>query len=144
MRALDTNVLVYAFDGASEHHAVARRVVRDLAEGDLPWALPWPCVYEFLRIVTHPAVTRFALPVSRAWDNLNFLFESPSVVVLGETERHRSILSGLLRGTRVVGNLVHDAHIAALLLEHGVREIITNDDDFRRFEELKVINPFRV
>ena len=78
-----------------------------------------------------------------AWEAVGALLDSPSVVVLSESERHRAVVAELLRDTPVAGNLLHDAHIAALLIEHGVDEILTADEDFRRFRKLRVTNPFR-
>lgn len=62
--------------------------------------------------------------------------------LLSETPRHPELMDALIRDTGVTGNLVHDAHIAALCLEHGVRELITGDRDFSRFSALKIRNPF--
>lgn len=142
MRGLDTNLLVYAFDLESTFYPKASKLLREMAEGDSPWAIPWPCLYEFLRVVTHPFVTKIALSISRAWKGIQSLLESPSLILLSETEKHAAVLDTLLKKTPVSGNLIHDAHIAALFLEHGVRDIITADHDFRRFEGLNVINPF--
>ena len=142
MKAVDSNVLIYAHHAKNEHFDQARASLRDLAVGPVPWALPWPCVYEFLRVVTHPSATEAPLGILQAWAQGQTLLNSPNVILLTETERHAEVLEGLIRRVRVTGNLVHDAHIAALLIEHGVREILTADDDFRKFEALTVTNPF--
>lgn len=143
MRGVDTNVLVYADREETPDHQVAKRLLGELATGSEPWALPWPCIYEFLRVVTHPRVFHPSTPVDEAWEAVELLLDSPSVLVLSEGERHRRIMDDLLRAVPVTGNLFHDAHIAALLLEHGVNEILTADEGFRRFPGLKVTNPFR-
>jgi len=143
MRAVDTNILVYARRQEPPEHPVARELLAGLSTGAEPWALPWPCIYEFLRVVTHPRVFHPPTPVHAAWEAVRLLLDSPSVVVLSEGERHRAIVDDLLHGSPVAGNLLHDAHIAALLIEHGVEEILTNDDDFLRFPKLRVTNPFR-
>ncbi len=70
------------------------------------------------------------------------LLDSPSLILISEGERHREILGNLLHASAVTGNLLHDAQLAALLIEHGVNEIIIADEDFRRFPGLKVMNPF--
>ena len=142
MRAVDTNILVYADREEAPHHLIALRLLRSLATGSEPWVLPWPCIYEFLRVVTHPRVFFPPTPIREAWAGIETLLESPSVVLISEGKRHRQVLDDLLRTSSLSGNLLHDAHIAALLLEHGVAEILTADDDFRRFPGLKVTNPF--
>ena len=138
MIALDTNILVYARREETEHHRAAAALLVDLAESDASWALPWPCVYEFLRVVTHPRV--FDPPTDRrvALEDLTSLLASPSLVLLGEG-RH---LHQALEAGAAIGNLVHDAHIAALCIEHGVRELLTVDRDFARFPGLRTRNPF--
>ncbi len=142
MRAVDTNVLVYAEIRASLHHTVARRVLTELSEGVLPWAIPWPCVYEYLRIVTHPRVYHPPVPLDVALNELGRILDSPTLVLLHETSSHPEIMTNLLRASGVSGNLIHDAHIAALCLEHGVAELLTGDRDFSRFPELTTRNPF--
>lgn len=144
MRAVDTNILVYARREEAPHHAAAKRLLRELATGSEPWALAWSCLYEFLRVVTHPRIFHPPTPLERALEGVLALLGSPSLTLLTETERHAPTLVELLRSAPVVGNLLHDAHIAALLFEHGVDEILTVDEDFRRFPGLKVTNPFRV
>jgi predicted nucleic acid-binding protein len=80
--------------------------------------------------------------MDRALSDLQKLLASPSLVLLSETARHMEIADRLIKESGVSGNLVHDAHIAALCLEHGVKEIYTGDRDFLRFPGLDVINPF--
>lgn len=142
MRAIDTNVLIYAEITSSAHHQRARQVLREMAESSLPWAIPWPCLYEFLRVVTHPRVYHPPTPIRVALADLDKILESPSLVLLSETSRHAEIMRTVIRQSEVTGNLIHDAHIAALCLEHGVRELITGDRDFLRFPGLKISNPF--
>jgi toxin-antitoxin system PIN domain toxin len=140
--AVDTNVLVYAVMKASPHHAAALKLVTSLAEGESPWAIPWPCVYEFVRVVTHPRLFRPPMALDDARADLRALLGSPSLSLLSETDRHAELLDSLLDGSRATGNLVHDAHVAALCREHGVRELLTADADFGRFKGLRVRNPF--
>lgn len=142
MRAVDTNVLVYAEIASSRHHRRARAVVQTLAEGHLPWAIPWPCVYEFLRVVTHPRVYHPCMPVDVALTDLAAILASPSLLLLSETGRHADIMQAVMRQAGVTGNLTQDAHIASLCLEHGVTELITGDRDFARFAGLRIHDPF--
>jgi hypothetical protein len=143
MRALDTNVLVYAEIVSSRHHARARQILGELAGAPEPWAIPWPCVYEFLRVVTHARVYHPPVPLDLALSELARILSSPSLVLLKEGPRHFDVLRTLLASSPATGNLVHDAHIAALCLDHGVSELITGDADFARFEKLRIRNPFR-
>jgi toxin-antitoxin system PIN domain toxin len=140
--ALDTNILVYARRKESAHHEPARRLLTTLAEGDEPWGLPWPCVYEFLRVVTHPRVFDPPTDPDSALADLDSLLGSPSLVLLGEGPAHPAHLRRTVSDGKAVGNLMHDAHIAALVLEHGVRELWTTDRDFTRFPGLQIKNPF--
>ena len=143
MKAIDTNVLVYAEINSAPQHSTAREIVRMLAEGSDAWAIPWPCAYEFLRVVTHPRVYHPPVPLEVAISDLRWIFASPSLIMLKETPRHFDILASLLEKSQATGNLIHDAHIAALCLEHGVEELISGDADFSRFKDLKARNPFQ-
>lgn len=142
MKAVDSNVLISAFMEESPHHATARRLLEELASTAALWAIPWPCIYEFLRVVTHPRVFHPPMAAQEALAGFLRLAECPSLVLLGETGRHAAVLSETLRQSGATGNLVHDAHIAALCVEHGIRELITGDRDFHRFRMLSVVNPF--
>jgi toxin-antitoxin system PIN domain toxin len=140
--AVDTNVLVYAEVKSTPQHRRAVEVLGRLAGGEAPWAIPWPCLYEFLRVVTHPRVFDPPVPVEIARADLRAILESPALLLLSETDRHPAVLEEVLRESGASGNLVHDAHIAALCREHGVRELITGDADFARFRGIEVTNPF--
>jgi uncharacterized protein len=139
--ALDTNILIYARREELPQHRKARAVLRRLAEGDAPWAIPWPCIYEFLRVVTHPRVFDPPTPLDRALEDLESLFDSPSLVLLGEGPGHAGHMRLAVTGSRARGNAVHDAHIVALCIEHDVREILTADRDLARFPGIVARNP---
>jgi toxin-antitoxin system PIN domain toxin len=139
--AVDTNVLVYAHRQDSGWHEQAARSLRGLAEGSAAWAIPWPCVHEFYSIVTHPRIYDPPTPVEHAMDQVDAWLGSPMLVLLGEAEDHWPRLRGLLQATRLAGPRVHDVRIAALCLEHGVRELWSADRDFSRFPELVIRNP---
>jgi uncharacterized protein len=142
LRALDTNILVYAEIASGPFHAEARRILKSMAEGTRSWAIPWPCIYEYLRIVSHPRTFHPPFPLNDAILDLKQILNSPSLQLLHETPDHWEILERLLKESGATGNLIHDAHIAALCLEHGVSELFTADRDFARFPSLKVRNPF--
>ncbi len=141
MRALDTNVLVHAEILTSPFHSVARDLLYHLANGHAPWAIPWPYAYEFLRVVTHPRVYHPPMSKTAAIDDLRRILGSPSLILLGETPRHAEVMASVVEASGATGNLVHDAHIAALCLEHGVSELVTGDRDFARFPQIRTVNP---
>jgi hypothetical protein len=142
MLAVDTNILVYAHRREAAEHAAATEVVRSLAEGAQPWAVPWPCLYEFFSVVTHPKLWRdTASTPSQAWAQIEAWLGSPSLRLLGETPEFSLLLSRFLDRPRVRGGIVHDARVAALCVAHGVEELLTRDRDFSLFEELRTRNP---
>jgi uncharacterized protein len=143
MIGVDTNILVYARRAELPPHPRALELLRGLAEGDQPWALPWPCVYEFVRVVTHPRVFTPASDLGVVLEDLESLLASPSLLLLGEGPAHASHLRRVLMDGNATANLVHDGHIAALVLEHGVTEFWTADRDFARFRGVRARNPLQ-
>lgn len=141
MIAVDTNILVYAHRVESAWHDRSERAVRELAEGAGPWAIPWPCVHEFLAIATHPRIFRTPTPIAAAIDQVDAWLESPSVVTLAEDDDYWAMLRTLIGQARLDGPRVHDARVAALCLSHAVRELWTADRDFSLFPALRVRNP---
>lgn len=141
MIAVDSNILVYAHREDSEWHASAYAKLAELAEGRAAWAIPWPCVHEFLAIVTHPRIYAPATPLARAIDQIEAWTASPSLVLLAESEAHWRVLREVLVNGKIAGARVHDARVAALCLQHGVRQLWSADRDFGRFPDLTVINP---
>lgn len=141
MIAVDTNILVYAHREESEWHAAAYAKLVELAEGRGAWAIPWPCVHEFLAIVTHPRIFSPPTPLAAAIDQVGAWVESPSLVLLAESDAHWRTFRDLLLNGKIVGAQVHDARIAALCLQHGVKELWSADRDFGRFPNLTVANP---
>lgn len=141
MIAIDTNVLVHAHRRDSRWHSRASGCVRGLAEGRAAWAIPWPCLHEFLAVVTHPRVYAPPSTLASAIEQVDAWMASPTLVLLGETRDHWSILRGQLTAGRVHGPMVHDARIAAICKGHGVRELLTADRDFGRFPSLTTRNP---
>ena len=141
MIAVDTNILVYAHREDSEWHAAAERAVRELAEGPGAWAIPWPCVHEFLAVTTHPRIFKTPTPLPMALDQVEAWFDAPSLVSLAEDADYWAVLRSLVGQARVSGPRVHDARVAALCLTHEVRELWTADRDFSMFPSLRVRNP---
>jgi hypothetical protein len=139
--AVDTNLLIYAHREDSEWHGPANARLVELAEGTAPWAIAWPCIHEFLAIVTHPRVFSPPTPLARAIAQVEAWLESPSLVLLGEAEGYWSRLRTALEDARSAGPAVHDARIAAICLQHGVRDLWSADRDFARFRALRVVNP---
>jgi toxin-antitoxin system PIN domain toxin len=139
--AVDTNILVYAHRQDSEFHAPAVEIVRTLAESFHEWAIAWPSVHEFFAIVTHPRIYRPPTPISRALAQIEAWLGSPSLVLLGETSKHWLNLRALIVEAKIEGAKVHDARIAALCMQHGVRELLSADRDFSRFPQIAVRNP---
>lgn len=142
MIAVDTNLLVYAHRRESRFHEAAREVLRSLSEGERPWAIPWPCCYEFLSVVTNRRIYREdPTTPERAWRQLIDWAVSPSNRLLGETDDFLDILKGFVRRPRVRGAIVHDARIAAICVAHGVETLLTRDRDFALFPELRTQDP---
>ena len=143
MVAVDTNVLVYAHRRETDEHKTAQSVLRELSESSRPWAIPWPCVYEFFSVVTNHRIWKdSASAPAEGWNQLDAWFEAPTLRLLGEPEGFAPVLQSFLRRSRVRGPVVHDARVAALCLAHGVETLLTRDRDFSLFPELSIKNPF--
>jgi len=142
---VDTNIVIYASDEFAPEHAACRRLLLAVpASPDMPaetLCIPWSVIYEFLRVVTHPRAMRRPWSMVEAWAFVAVLLRSPHITVLGPGPGHAAAADRMLSAPGVRGNLVHDAHIAAVLAEHGVRRIYTRDQDFRRFPGLEVVDP---
>jgi toxin-antitoxin system PIN domain toxin len=138
---VDTNILVYSHREDSPWHERAHSQIVLLAEGRAPWAIPWPCIHEFLAIVTHPRIYSPPTPVSEAVDQASAWLESPSLFLLTESDGYWRQLREIIESGHVSGAMVHDARIAALCKLHGVRELWTADRDFSRFPGLHTRNP---
>jgi toxin-antitoxin system PIN domain toxin len=139
---VDTNVLVYAADRDARGHERCRERLLAWRVQPEPWYLTWRVVYEFLRVTTHPRVFRRPWSPSQSWSFIESVLEAPSLALLTESDRHVSVLANLIeRVPELTGNLVHDAHTAALMIEHGVRTIYTRDTDFHRFPGIDARDP---
>ena len=141
MIAIDTNLLVYAHREDSPHHERARKALRGLAEGPRRWTVPWPCLHEFLAIVTHPRIYRPPSSMELALGAVQDLLAMPGMTPIAETDDHPVTIERLLARGGVVGTKVHDARVAAICLCHGVSELWSADRDFSYFPELVARNP---
>ena len=140
--SLDVNVLLYASDRASDRHGRARDFVESCAAGPEILCLTWPTLMSYLRIATHPRI--FAAPLSpdEALGNIAALIGLPHVRAVSELDGFLDAYKHVADEISVRGNLVPDAHVAAILFQHGVGTIYTNDRDFRKFRSLNVRDPF--
>ncbi len=139
MIAVDTNLLLYAHREDSPWHEAAGERLGDLARG--PWAIPWPCIHEFIAIATHPRVFDPPSPLDDALSAVDSWRRVGTLSLLQEVDGYWEVLAPLLRSSRVAGPRVHDARIAALCIQHAVTELWTADRDFSRFGGLKTRNP---
>jgi len=143
MIAVDSNILVYSHREDSPWHAAAVECVRGLAESRAQWAIPWPCLHEFLAVTTHPRIYSPPTPLDLAVDQVEAWLESPSLVLLAEDGSYWQRLRALVLTGQVAGPKIHDARIAAVCLQHGIGELWTIDRDFSRFPGLRVRNPLK-
>ena len=141
MIAVDTNILLYAHREDSAWHGAAYSAVAGLAEGRAVWTIPWPCIHEFLAIITHPRIFSPPTPLAAAVGQVAAWMESPSLILISETEDYWVQFRKIIETGRISGGQIHDARIAALCSLHGVRELWTADRDFTRFPNLNVRNP---
>lgn len=144
MIAVDTNILVYAHRRDAELHAPAFEVVTSLAESGMLWAIPWPCIHEFLTVATHPKIYNPPSTLTEATEQVDAWMQSSTLVMLAETGDHWQHLQRELIDSKTIGPKVHDARIAAICRQHGVRELWTVDRDFSRFTNLTTVNPLQL
>lgn len=132
MKLVDANVLIYAVDLSAEHHVVAKRWLDGALSGRQTVLLPWVSLLAFARIVTHPAVYTAPVAIGEALDFIDAWLEQPTVITPEPDATHVRRVRELLAVTGRGGNLVNDAHLAALALQHRAT-VITYDNDFGRF-----------
>jgi hypothetical protein len=136
----DVNVLLYATNRTSVHHAPCHQWLEDALDGDAPVGFSWQVLLGFVRLATKAVVFARPLTVAEAFDVIEHWLGRPASVVLQPTERHAQVLRGLLIQSGAAGNLTTDAHLAALALTHGAT-LVSCDRDFARFAGLKWLNP---
>jgi toxin-antitoxin system PIN domain toxin len=137
---LDANLLLYSVDAKSPYNRAAVAWLEEVFSGDRRVAIPWQTIGAFLRISTHPRVTTNPLSAEDAWTYVQSWLDTGSVWIPPATERTASVLNRVIRRYNVTGNLVVDAQLAALAIEHGL-VLMSADTDFARFDELRWQNP---
>lgn len=140
MRLVDANVLIYAVNEASAHHDAARTWLDEALGGEETVGFTWSVLLAFLRLTTHPAIFDQPLEPSRATAIVKAWTDQPTATLLDPTPRHLDLLSALLAEAGTAANLVNDAHLAALAIEHDA-VLVTFDADFGRFRGLRTERP---
>jgi uncharacterized protein len=141
MIAVDTNILLYSHREDYPLHEQAFNAISKLSETRELWAIPWPCIHEFVAISTNPRLFPDPSSLRDVEKQLAQWQSSPTLRLLGETDMHAETLLEVLARSHVVGGAVYDARIAAVCIENGVRELWTADRDFAKFKGLKSSNP---
>jgi len=137
---LDANILLYAYDAASDQHAKARAWVEEVLSGTDPVGLPWQTITAFVRIVTNPRLSGKRFTPSEVIDLVDQWVTQPNVRLLGPGDHHWSFLRQTILEGQARGPLITDAQLAALTIEHGGM-LCTTDRDFSRFPGLRWQNP---
>ncbi|MDD5261466.1 MAG: PIN domain-containing protein [Methylacidiphilales bacterium] len=140
MILVDANLLIYAVDSQSPYHEKSRTWWDLQLSGISPLALSWPTLHAFLRITTNPRLSPAYLSLADALKIIDSWLAQPCVQLLQPTSAHRQIFTSLLIETQATGNLIADAALAALAIEHGC-ELYSADGDFARFPGLRWRNP---
>lgn len=142
MILVDANLLVYAHVESLPQHALARDWLDVRISAAAPVGLPWPSLLAFVRLVSNPRIFERPVPVSAAWRQVESWLAAESVWIPLPTERHQQLLAPLMASVEGRANLVPDAHLAALAIEHGL-VLCSTDGDFARFDGLEWRNPLR-
>lgn len=140
MKVVDVNLLLYAVNRDSAHHARTKAWLEAVLSGDAPVALPWTVVLGFLRLATSARVFPHPLEPQQAIELVDGWLARPQVVALSPGDEHWQVFKDLLTESGTAGNLTTDAHLAALAIEHGA-ELCSTDGDFARFRRLRWVNP---
>ena len=142
MRLLDANLLLYAEDSLSPHHDAAREWLDQQLSGVETVCLCWATLLAFLRITTNPRVMQRPLTCQEASAKVSSWLSQPCVRLVQPTSLHWEILQKLMAEAAIAGNLVPDAHLAALAVEHACI-LCSADGDFARFSSVRWHNPFK-
>lgn len=141
MIAVDTQLLVYAHRGEMPLHGKALAALMELASSGAAWAIPWPCVHEFLNTVTRPRLFTPPSTLEDGFAAIDRWRDSATLHFIGEGVDHYERLRQTTMAGAVAGPLIHDARIAAICLSHGVQTLWSVDRDFSRFPSVRVRNP---
>ena len=141
MIAVHTNIPLHAHREDAAFHRQASDRLTMLAEGPASWGIPWPCLYEFLAVVTHPLIDALPTLLDLAIDQINAWLQSPTLALTTETTTHWPTLPAALLVSRATGPRVCDARVAALCRQHGMHEPWSADRDFGRFAGITIANP---
>ena len=139
---VDANLLLYAVDESAAQHDAANTWLEQVLNGSVQVGLPWPSLLAFVRIATHPRVSRRPLTSNVAWAMVDSWLAAPTAWIPLPTAQHADVLAGLVNSYGLTGNLIPDAHLAALAIEHGVT-LCSADTDFARFAAVRWENPLR-
>jgi hypothetical protein len=142
MILIDANLLIYAYGEGNPHYDAASRWLDHQLQTVPRVGLPWPSLLAFVRLVTNPRAVTHPVPIPTAWTQVEQWLRVPAVWIPAPTERHAQVLGPLLRAHVAHANLVPDAHLAALALEHDLT-LCSTDRDFARFPGLRWENPLR-
>lgn len=142
MKLVDANVLLYAVDASAERHELAKTWIDGAMSGNETVLLPWVCLLAFVRIATHPAIYPRPLRSEQALDVVDVWLARRNVVVPEVGPRHLDAFREMLEATGTGGNLVNDAHLAALARDLGAT-VVTFDNDFGRFPGVRWAPPDR-
>lgn len=137
---VDANILLYAVDETSRHHRIVTDWLTDRLNGPRRVGLPWQSLTAFARIVTNPRASERPLSPGDAWGHVEDWLEAPAAWVPLPTDRHAEVLGSLVTNHDLRGNLVSDASMAALAIEHGLT-VYSADTDFAMFPEIRWVNP---
>lgn len=137
---VDASVLLYAVDESSPFHQSCRRWLETALNGSTRVGFPWVSLAAFQRIATHPRASASPLLPAQAWAHVTAWLATERAWVPAPGERHAEIFGRFLVEKDLRGNLVADAHLAALALEYGIG-VCSVDSDFARFPEIVWVNP---
>jgi uncharacterized protein len=140
---VDANVLLYAVDTSSPFHGSAKDWLESSLNEPARVGLPWASLLAFQRIATHPRASANPLSPSQAWSFVSDWLDAEATWVPVPGDRHAEIVGDLVVAGDLRGNLVTDAHLAALAIEHGVG-ICSTDSDFAKFPQIPWVNPIRL